>query len=96
MFRWTSLNVEENNDSQLVKPEARRFFKIKFSQNRDVIVKFVIVPQWYNDNSSGTKYFNLVEAGEIFKFMSVEKPFGFSREELGAAHCEQTTRVPIY
>ena len=97
-------NVEENNDSQLIKPEARRFFKIKFSEKDGV--KFVIVPQWYNDNQSGTnyfnlvesgtKYFNLVEAGEIFKFMSVVKPFGFSRVELVAANSEKETKNPIY
>jgi hypothetical protein len=74
-------------------------------------VKYVFVPEWFNDDKGtesgtkylnlGTKYFKLVEAGEIIKFMSVEHHqdfslVGLSRRDLGAEHCEQETKNPIY
>jgi len=101
----TPENIDVNDYKRYVKSDGRRFLKIQFSDND---VKFVIVPQWYRngEHPPGTKYFDLVKAGTIFKYMSehVETPPPqhnmienvFSRSELGAANCKQKEENDIY
>ena len=101
----TPENIDENDYKRYVKSDGKRFLKIQFPNND---VKFVIVPQWYKNDihPPGTKYFDLVKAGTIFKFMSerVETPPPqhneienvFSSSELGAANCKQNVVNDIY
>lgn len=96
-------NIDENDYKKYVKSDGRRFLKIKFSDND---VKFVIVPQWYRNGQHppGTKYFELVKVGTIFKFMSehVETPppqhniINNIFSGLGAERCEQKEENDIY
>jgi hypothetical protein len=81
-----------------VKPNSNRFVKLLISGSPTL----VIVPQWYIKNGNqliGTKYFNLVEAGKIYKFMEE----GLNAEKVpddwnfvGAEHCSQLESIGIY
>lgn len=80
------------------KPDGRRFVKLDVAGSKT----FVLIPSWYrNGNPPGIKYFQLVPAGNIFKFMSevVESqriPTDDPEFFLGAEHCAQTGPVGIY
>ena len=93
----TLLEFHGNNYRKFVKPNAKRFVKM----NTNGAISFVIVPQWYrNGNPPGTKYFNLVEAGKVLKFMSEvvesqqlpDDPQFFR----GTEHCAQEEPIGIY
>ena len=69
--------------------------------NANGSISLVIVPQWYrNGNPPGTKYFNLVEAGKVLKYMSevVESEQLPDDPEFfwGAPHCAQEKPIGIY
>ena len=93
----TPKRFQGNSYGQFVKPNAKRFVKMKVSGG----LSFVIVPPWYrNGNPPGTKYFNLEKIGTVFKFMSevVESQQLPADPEffLGAEHCSQEGEVDIY
>ena len=81
-----------------VKPDTQRVVKLNISGSPTL----VIVPQWYIKNGNpliGTKYFNLVKAGTIYKFMEEDlnaegHPAGWN--SVGAEHCAQTGKLGIY
>jgi hypothetical protein len=86
---------QANNYKKWIKPNARRFIKMYVYG-----LTLVIKPSWYDSGIvPGTKYFHLVPAGTVNKFMSKtlsteQLPDDFSA--LGADHCNQTSPVGTY
>ena len=80
--------------SRFIKPNGRRFVKILIGGSPTL----VITPPWYIiGNPPGTRYFNLVPAGNILKFMSqVLASDDQTFNVVGADHCNQTGPVGIY
>ena len=87
-----------NNYGRYTKPNGRHFVKLDVAGSKT----FVITPPWYiNGNPPGTKYFQLVPAGKVFKFMSeVVQSQRIPPDDheffVGAEHCAQTHPVGIY
>jgi hypothetical protein len=53
----------------------------------------VVKPDWFDGRVPGTKYFNLVPAGSVYKFMDKNLAYNTvspSYTALGADHCNQT------
>jgi surface protein len=92
----TPSDWQGNSYSNYIKQNGRRFIKINIAGSPTMIVK----PNWYNSKSvPGTKIFNLVPTGKVFKFMSKpltieELPEDFTA--LGADHCNQTGELGAY
>jgi hypothetical protein len=92
----TPTSWQGNSYSNYIKPNGRRFIKINIGGSPTMIVK----PNWYNLKAvPGTKIFNLVPSGKVFKFMSKplaiqELPEDFTA--LGADHCNQSAELGAY
>ena len=85
-----------NTYRRWIKNNARKFIKINLSGSPTLVIK----PDWYDRGSvPGTKYFKLVSAGNVTKFMSKvlssqNLPADFSA--LGADHCNQNGSIGVY
>lgn len=92
----TPSSWQGNSYKQWIKTNARHFIKMFIFGSPTLVIK----PTWYDRGIvPGTKYFNLIPGGKVFKFMSLvlasqNLPEDFTA--LGSDHCNQTGELGVY